>query len=199
MKRVLLSICLFTLAGTSLAGFSIGFNQTDIPWMVSASGADIYLEDMYLLRFGAMFSPDFRAEAYLGYEKQSWELDPQPVTPVEPNGSGTVFGAGGYYVMEAPANTSFSIGLRFLYGSVNVEDGIYEFETTSYAIDPLMRIDFAIPGAEQLALFTEYGARYVKATTKTTVSGVASTTDDVFSGLWTYAPPNVLAGIYYVF
>ncbi len=199
MKRVLLLACLLAMTGTALAGFSIGFNQVEIPWSVSANAANVDTEDVYLLRFGAMFSPEFRAEAYVGYAKQSWELDPQPVVPVDPTGSGTVFGAGGYYVIEAPANTSFSIGARFLYAKTTIESGTTEWATTSYAIDPLMRIDFAIPGAEQLAFFTEYGVRYAKATTKTTVGGTAGTTDDVWSGLATYAPPNVLAGVYYVF
>jgi hypothetical protein len=146
-----------------------------------------------------MASEDFRIEAYVGYEKQTYELDPQPTVPVETTGSGTVFGAGGYYIIAAPANTSFSIGARFLYATTNIDEGATEYETTSYAIDPLMRVDFAIPGAERLAFFTEYGIRYAKATMKTTTGGVASTTDLVWSGLATYAPPNILAGVYYIF
>lgn len=201
MKRVFLLVCVLAMTGTALAGFSIGFTSIDFPvYIGSVSQGELETEDMYLLRFGAMASPDFRIEAYVGYEKQTYEYDPQPATPLdETTGSATVFGAGGYYVIEAPANTSFSIGARFLYGKTNFDRGTTEIETTSYCIDPLMRVDFAIPGAERLAFFTEYGARYAKATTKTTDEGVASTTDLVWSGLATYAPPNILAGVYYIF
>ncbi len=111
------------------------------------------------------------------------------------------FGAGGYYVIEAPANTSFSIGARFLYGSSSVETtpGAWKLETTAWCLDPLMRIDFAIPGAEQLAFFTEYGFRYANATSTETISGVQNTIDYTWTGFSTYAPPNILAGAYYVF
>jgi len=202
MKRVISLVCLLALAGTAFAGFSVGFTSVEVPWMVSGGGS-LETEDMYLLRVGAMASTDFRIEGYLGYEKQTYELDPQTVGTIEQTGSGTVFGGGGYYIIANPANTQFSIGLRFLYCMTNIEGGavgaLQQYETTSYAIDPLMRIDFAIPGAERLAFFTEYGFRYAKATMKTTSAGVASTTDDVWSGLATYAPPNILAGAYYVF
>ncbi len=199
MKRVFVLICLLAFAGTAFAGFSIGFNSVEVPWLISGTTGDLETEDVYLIRFGAKASPEFRIEAYLGYEKQTYELDPQPAVPVESTGSGTVFGGGGYYVIADPANTSFSIGVRFLYAATKIEQGTTDYETTSYAIDPLMRIDFAIPGAEQLALFTEYGFRYAKATMKTTVGGTASAVDDVWSGLATYAPPNILAGAYYIF
>ena len=199
MKRVFVLVCLLAFAGTAFAGFSIGFNQTEIPVMVDVSYGEVYAEDMYMLRFGAMASPEFRLEGYVGYMKQTFELDPQPTVPVELEGSAMAFGGGGYYVVEAPANTSFSMGARFLYGTSNFEAGTTEYETTSWCLDPLMRIDFAIPGAEQLAFFTEYGFRYASATGTTTVSGVQSTTDDKWSGLATYSPPNVLAGAYYIF
>jgi len=199
MKRVLLLACLLAMTGTALAGFSIGFTNIEIPWMVDGTNGDVSLEEINLIRFGAMASADFRIEGYAGYAKSTYDLDPPPVGFTESTGSGLVFGAGGYYVIEAPANTSFSLGARFLYAKTTVEYSTTEMETTSYAIDPLMRIDFAIPGAERLAFFTEYGFRYAKATMKTTVGGVASTTDDVWSGLSTYAPPNILAGAYYVF
>ena len=203
MKRVFLLVCLLAMTGTAFAGFSIGFTSVEVPWMVNGTNGFVEMEDMYLVRLGAMASTDFRIEGYVGYEKQTYELDPQTAGTIELTGSGTVFGAGRYYIIAAPANTSFSIGARFLYCMINVDGGTsavpVEYETTSYAIDPLIRVDFAIPGAERLAFFTEYGFRYAKATMKTTAGGVAGTTDDVWSGLATYAPPNILAGVYYIF
>ncbi len=200
MKRVFSLVCLLALTGTAFAGFSIGFNNTLIPVNVyNVTGGDLWTEDIYMLRLGFMASPDFRLEGYVGYMKESFEEDPPATTPVEFEGSGMIFGAGGYYVIAAPANTSFSIGARFLYGSVKMESGVYEAETKSWCLDPLMRIDFAIPGAERLAIFTEYGFRYANATSTYTASGTQDPTENKWTGFQTYAPANVLAGAYYVF
>ncbi|MCD4775082.1 MAG: hypothetical protein K8S15_03410 [Candidatus Aegiribacteria sp.] len=196
MRRVFLLICVLAFAGTAFAGFSIGFKQTFVPTSVGSSGS-VSTEDMYLLRIGAMASPDFRIEGYLGYMKSSFELDPA-VAASKYDGSSMMFGAGGYYVIEAPANTSFSFGAQFLYGKSSYEvGGVDGPETTCWSLDPLMRIDFAIPGAERLAFFTEYGIRYGKATT--TVVEESVSVDYKWSGWQTYAPTNILAGAYFVF
>jgi len=200
MKRVFLLICLLAFAGTAFAGFSIGFKQTEIPVYVYAGsgGNGLELDNMYLLRVGAMASPSFRIEGYLGYAKQSFEINPAETVNADLEGSMMVFGAGGYYVIETPANTSFSIGAQFLYGKSSYEVGGNDGpETSCWSLDPLMRIDFAIPGAERLAFFTEYGIRYANATT-TDDSGSTSV-DYKWSGWQTYSPPNILAGAYYVF
>ena len=201
MKRVVLLVCLFAMTGTAVAGFSIGFNQVKMPVYVDPDDFELMTEEMNLLRLGGMFSSDFRVEGYVGYIKETYETDPALIPAVEQEASGMAFGGGGYYVMEAPANTSFSIGARFLYSSTTVEQSgaAWKLETTAWCLDPLMRVDFAIPGAEQLAFFTEYGFRYAKATSVETISGVQNTIDYTWSGLHTYAPPNVLAGVYYIF
>lgn len=198
MKRVATLICLLAFAGTAFAGFSLGFKQTELPYMVYED--DMSVMDMNMLRIGAMASPTFRIEGYLGYGKENFEWeDPISGDNVDASGTAYVFGGGGYYVMEMPANTSFSIGAEFLYGSTSSEyDGDDGPSTTSWALDPLMRIDFAIPGAERLAFFTEFGFRYANSTTTQEVSGG----DDLewkWSGYETYSPENILAGAYYVF
>ncbi|RKZ07529.1 hypothetical protein DRQ25_11365 [Candidatus Fermentibacteria bacterium] len=196
MKRVFLLICVLAFAGTAFAGFSIGFKQTPVPTYLS-SALSLTTDDVYMLRLGAMASPDFRIEGYLGYGTQHAELDPA-VLGVEYDGSVMVFGAGGYYIIAAPANTSFSIGAQFLYGKATGEYGTsWDHETSTWSLDPLMRIDFAIPGAERLAFFTEYGIRYANATT--TYTEGTTVIDRVWSGWQTYSPPNILAGAYYIF
>ena len=196
MKRVVLLFCLLALAGTSFAGFSIGFKQVEMPTYVD--DGSMFTMDMNLLRIGAMASPEFRIEGYIGYAKETYEWEEGTET-VQLDGSAYAFGAGGYYVIELPANTSFSIGLQFLYASSSSEyENVEGPSTTSYCIDPLMRVDFAIPGAERLAFFAEYGGRYASATTTVEVTGA----DDIeykWNGLQTYAPDNILAGLYYVF
>jgi len=196
MKRVFLLICVLAFVGTAFAGFSIGFKQTPIPVYVT-SGLYLQLEDVYMLRIGAMASPSFRIEGYIGYGTEHFEVDPS--TPTEDyDASIMVFGAGGYYIIAAPANTSFSIGAQFLYAKTTSEDmGADNPKTTAWSLDPLMRIDFAIPGAERLAFFTEYGIRYANATT--TVESAAGDIDYKWSGWQTYSPPNILAGAYYLF
>jgi len=199
MKRVFLLICVLAFAGTAFAGFSIGFKQSPVPTYVNISESYSYLslEDIYMLRIGFMASPDFRIEGLIGYGTNHFELSPAQAAS-EYDGNVMVFGAGGYYIIAAPANTSFSIGAQFLYGKSTYEvGGVNGPETTSWSLDPLMRVDFAIPGAERFALFTEYGIRYANATT-TTTTGTTSI-DYKWSGWQTYAPPNILAGAYYVF
>ncbi len=194
MKRVFLLICLLAFAGTAFAGFSLGFKYTDFPVGIYAT-YDPVLEDMYMLRFGAMASPSIRVEALLGYSTYSFETDPDAI---DYSGTMYVFGGGGYYVLEAPANTTFSIGAQFLYGkTTGEEDSVDEPETTTYSLSPLMRIDFAIPGAERLAFYTEYGIRYASVTT--TVEDVAGDIDYKWTGWHTYSPRQILAGVYYVF
>ena len=196
MKRVFTLVCLLAFAGTAFAGFSIGFKQVELPTYVN--DGDMYTMDMNLLRIGAMASPQFRVEGYLGYAKETYEWEEGTET-VNLDGSAYVFGAGGYYVIEMPANTSFSIGAQFLYGSSSSEyENVEGPSTSAWCLDPLMRIDFAIPGAERLAFFTEFGGRYANATTTVEVVGA----DDIeykWNGLQTYAPDNILAGAYYVF
>lgn len=202
MKRVFTLICLLAFAGTAFAGFSIGFKQTEMPTYVSMSGGyySLDMEDMYLLRLGAMVSPEFRLEGYLGYEKMTFEVDPSSTALPDYDGSAMAFGVGGYYVIEMPANTSFSLGAQILYGKSSYEVGSTNGpETTVLSIDPLMRIDFAIPGAERLAFFTEYGIRYAQVTTTVEGTGGADDVDYKWSGYQTYSPANILAGAYYVF
>ncbi|NOQ21306.1 MAG: hypothetical protein GQ565_01475 [Candidatus Aegiribacteria sp.] len=200
MKRVFLLICLLAFAGTAFAGFSLGFKHTEVPTYVNigTSGASVDLYDVYMLRIGAMASPQFRIEGYIGYAKESYEIDPS-TPPTEIDGSVMVFGAGGYYVIASPANTSFSIGAQFLYGKTTYEvnGNSNQPETTAWCLDPLMRIDFAIPGAERFALFTEFGIRYANATTEVTTT--TGTIDYKWSGWQTYSPANILAGAYYIF
>ncbi|MBD3277326.1 MAG: hypothetical protein GF388_03415 [Candidatus Aegiribacteria sp.] len=203
MKRVVLIVCLLAIAGTSFAGFSIGFKHTEFPTQVvtyTTGDWGIYLDDMYLLRFGAMASPQFRLEGLVGYAKESYEIDPSNESYPDYDGSMMAFGGGGYYVLEMPANTSFSIGLQVLYGTSSYEQGSDNGpDTKVLSVDPLMRIDFAIPGAERLAFFTEYGIRYAQVTTTWEGTGGADDVDLKWSGYQTYSPANILAGAYYVF
>lgn len=199
MKRVLLLVCLLALAGTSFAGFSIGFKHTEMPTYVTTGGS-LYLDDMYMLRLGFMASPQFRLEGLVGYAKESFEVDPDTSPTSDLDASMMAFGGGGYYVIAMPANTSFSIGLQLIYGKSSGEAGGYDApETTVLSVDPLMRIDFAIPGAERLAFYTEYGIRYATATTTVEGTGGADDVDYKWSGYQTYSPMNILAGAYYVF
>jgi hypothetical protein len=191
MTRIFAAIAILALAGSALAGYSIGFKHA---WVVSDAQSPS-MSDMYMLRFGAMASPQFRMEGLLGYNKWSSETDPGDA---ESDNSTWAFGASGYYLVADPANTQFSIGGQFIYAKssseTNGEDGP---ETSGYVISPLMRIDFAIPGAERFALFTEYGIRYFSSTT--TVEGAEQDTDYSWSGYQTYAPSEILAGAYYTF
>ena len=193
MTKLFAAVAILALAGVAMGGYSLGFKHTEVPSYVSSSG--LTLEDMYMLRFGSMVSPTFRMEGLLGYAKESYEQDPGDS---EWDGSMWAVGVSGYYLVANPANTQFSIGGQFIYAKTSSEsDGEDGPETTAYSVSPLMRIDFAIPGAERFALFTEYGIRYASATTTMEVEG--EDYDENWSGYQTYAPGEILAGAYYTF
>ena len=193
MTRIFTAVAILALAGVAFGGYSLGFKYTEVPTYVTDAGPEV--EDMYMLRFGAMASPTFRVEALLGYAKESFEED---VTDSDWDGSMFAVGGAGYYVIADPANTQFSFGGQVLYAKTtyeaNGEDGP---ETSAFSVSPLMRIDFAIPGAERFAMYTEYGIRYASATT--TVEGAEEDNEYKWSGYQTYSPMEILAGAYYTF
>ena len=116
-------------------------------------------------------------------------------TTTELNGSCFAMGLSGFYVIAAPSNTVFSIGASFVYNKTSSEiENVDGPETSGYSFYPLMRIDFAIPGAERLGLFSEFGARYVSATTTDDSDTEWKATD--FS---TWGSQNILGGVYYSF
>jgi hypothetical protein len=191
LKKLLVLLALLAITGTAFAGFSLGYKPLDLPTYVYGSGSGMHFsaENMNLLRIGWGASPDFRIEILAGYDKVTWEVD-----TLEASGSNFAMGASAFYVIAAPSNTVFSIGGSFLYNKSTGEyDNTDNPETTGYSFYPLMRIDFAIPGAERFALFTEFGGRYVSATTDYT-SYEAKATE--FS---TWGSEHILGGAYYSF
>jgi hypothetical protein len=191
MMRILAAVALLALAGSAFGGYSLGFKHAWVPG--DATGGE--MTNMYMLRFGAMVSPQFRMEGLLGYNKWSSDTDPGDT---EQENTTWALGASGYYLVANPANTQFSIGGQFIYAkNTSEDDGVDGPETTGFVLSPVMRVDFAIPGAERFALFTEYGIRYYSATTTTESGG--QEVDNNWSGYQIYAPTNILAGVYYVF
>lgn len=189
--RIFAAVALLALAGAAFGGYSLGFKHA---W-VAADAENNMMADMYMLRFGSMVSPTFRMEGLLGYNKWSADVDPGEF---EQDNTTWALGVSGYYLLADAANTEFSLGGQFIYAKNTGEtDGEDDAETTGYVISPVMRIDFAIPGAERFALFTEYGIRYYSATTTDEVGG--EDVDYNWSGHQTYAPGEILAGAYYTF
>ena len=193
MKKVFLLFCLLAFAGTAFAGFSLGYKPVSIPYYVSVDG-NAQFTNVNLLRVGFAASPDFRLEFLAGYDKVNFEWEVGS-TSTDANETVYIIGASGFYVIANPANTVFSIGLSFLYGKGTGEDtaGVDIPETSGYGIYPIMRVDFAIPGAERFALFTEFGARYLS--TKTDDDG----DEYKFNDLSTWGSENILGGAYYSF
>lgn len=191
MRRASLALVL-VLAGSAFAGgFSLGFKLVELPTYVSTYASyDTYVP---MLRLGSALSPQFRAEFLLGYMKDSYSVE---IGGTETDLDASMFAIGGsaFYVVANPANTVFSVGGSIVYGSGSVDpEGGTDEETSVLAFYPVMRVDFAIPGAERFALFTEYGARYVSAST--------SVDDDEakLSELSTFGSDNIIGGAYYSF
>ncbi len=194
MKKVFLLFCLLAFASTAFAGFSLGYKPISIPYNVSSDGNALFT-NVNLLRVGFAASPEFRLEFLAGYDKVNFEYEIEGVT-FDSNETIYVIGASGFYVIAAPANTVFSIGLSFIYGKGTGEDvtGADEPETSGYGIYPIMRVDFAIPGAERFALFTEFGIRYLSTTTD-----LDDGDEYKFNDLSTWGSENILGGAYYSF
>lgn len=193
MRFVAVALAL-ALAGTAAAGgFSLGFKQVDLPVYVETAG-DAMMTDVALLRLGSALSPDFRIEALLGYAKSSYEDDED----WDASMSTFAIGGSGFYVIASPSNTVFSIGGTLLYAKTSSEeDGEDGPETSDLSILPVMRADFAVPGMERVAFFSEFGFRYDKATTTIEVGGDDFETS--YSHLGTFSSPNILGGVYYSF
>ena len=60
-----------------------------------------------------------------------------------------------------------------------------------------MRADYAVPGMNDVAFFSEFGMRYDKATT-TDETG-ADDFETSYSHFGTYGSPHILGGVYYRF
>lgn len=196
MKKVFLLFCLLAFAGTAFAGFSLGYKPVSFPYYVYTTEYAEYasLTNVNMLRVGFSASPDFRLELLAGYDKVNFEWEVEGVT-TDANQTVYVIGASGFYVIANPANTVFSVGLSFLYGKATGETGGYDTpETSGYGIYPIMRVDFAIPGAERFALFTEFGARYLSATTD-----LDGGDENKYNELCTWGSENILGGAYYSF
>ncbi len=192
MRKMLTVAMLLALAGSAMAGFSIGFKPLGLPNMVSSMSSEPYsTTSVPMLRVGWSASEDFRIELLGGYDKWTWEDEAN-----DADASGSTFGIGGsaFYVIASPANTVCSMGASFVYstasGETNGNDGP---STTGISIYPILRVDFAIPGAERFALFTEFGARYMSATTDNDGNDLKYTD----FGVW--GSEQILGGAYYSF
>lgn len=192
MKKLSLLLIL-VFAGSAFAGFSIGFKMLDLPSYTGYStgqGVQIFTSEVPMIRIGAAASPEFRVEGLIGYDKISYDDD----SDVEYSASLFAIGGSAFYVIANPANTVFSLGGSLVYSKTSSEtDNVDGPETSGLSIYPIMRVDFAIPGAERFAFFTEFGLRYQK--TSTDIDG-----DDYHhSDFGFYGSKNILGGAYYSF
>jgi hypothetical protein len=192
MMRILALLAVLTLAGSAFAGFSIGFKQLDLPYAVAGTST-AYFDAMNMLRLGFAASPDFRIELLLGYDNVSYK-DETASPEIEGNLSNFAVGGSAFYVVAHPSNTVFSIGGSLVYNSTSGEYNNADIDgTTGLSIYPIARIDFSIPGADRFALFTELGARYVKANTDTSGGDLS------YSDFGTWGSENIIGGAYYSF
>jgi len=192
MTRVFAVLAVLALAGSAFAGFSIGYKPLELPVGVTGSTA-AYFDMMHMLRLGFAASSDFRIELLLGYDNVSF--DDETASPVvDGNLSNFAVGGSAFYVIAHPSYTVFSIGGSFVYNSTSGEYINVDIDgTTGLSIYPIMRVDFNIPGAERFALFTEFGGRYVNATTDTAAGDVS------YSDFGTWGSENIIGGAYYSF
>lgn len=189
MKILLIPLMLLVFSGSVFAslGFSFGIKPLEIP--VDINGSELDENEVVLLRLGTSLTPDIRVEMLGGYDKITEHED----------GIGHTFdlwalGVSGFYVIANPANTVCSAGISLMYSKCSGEDdNIAKPLVKSILIYPVMRFDYAIPGMEQIAFFTELGIRYTSATK----DYEAVETDYTAFELW--GSEHILGGVYYNF
>ena len=190
MKKLSL-LMILVFAGSVFAGFSLGYKPLELPvYTYFLVSGELLTDEVPMLRIGAAASPEFRVEGLIGYDKVSYDDD------ADNEYSGSIFAIGGsaFYVIANPANTVFSLGGSLVYSKFSSETNDVDGpETSGLSIYPIMRVDFAIPGAERFAFFTEFGLRYQKASTD--IDGE----DYHHSDFGFYGSKNILGGAYYSF
>ena len=76
------------------------------------------------------------------------------------------FGLSSYYTILSRGNTQLSAGVRFLHSKTKVENNYEEeyyneaFECIMNCYGPTARIDFSLPGLEEIGFYSQWGIDY---------------------------------------
>lgn len=197
--RLLLTVSVFLVSTASAV--SVGFFNTTVP-----AYSNEYLlqletdENIYMLTVGQKLGTSLNFEVNFGWESEVFSED--ATSPFSGYFDKTVqaYGLGAFYRIAGNDCVSLSLGARFIYSDMELEqkDGPDKLKTSARIFSPLARIDLSLPGVQNLFVHTQFGVNYRK---------VESTIIETYSRDYEYertdfsitAPGNILAGIYYQF
>ncbi len=197
--RLLLAVSVFIVSTAS--AISIGFLNTTVPaytnqflWELESD------EDIYMLTVGQKLGDALNLEVSFGYESEVYAEDSTSEYRGYFDKTVQAYGLGAFYRITGNDFVSFSLGARFIYSDLELEQEEVpdKLKTSARIFSPLARIDLSFPGVENLFLHTQFGANYRK---------VESTIAETYYSDYEYertdfsvtAPGEILAGIYYQF
>lgn len=110
-----------------------------------------------------------------------------------------VFGLSSFYTLLNRNNAEFSAGVRFLHSSTTIEEeGSELLKSTMNNYGPSVRMDFSIPGLEEIGFYSQWGVDYSQEETIYYYEGEEEEKHEQ-DGWKTSGPDYILSGIYYSF
>lgn len=195
MIRMLFSICIFAAAAYA---FTAGFSSADVPVNIDQTYF-IWDERIEVPMLTASVEPlsGLRLECCYGFrthnEKDSWN------STEDIDSETHVFGVSTFYNILSRSNAELSAGLRFLHSSTEIETDVQPLiKSTGDCYGTSLRIDFSIPGIEEIGFCSQWGIDYIHE--ETVFNFESEDEEEIEQDGWkTSSPAYILSGIYYSF
>lgn len=194
-----LTASVFLCAAAAFA-ITAGFSSANVP-VVTNQAYSVWEEylDVPLLTVSVEPLSGIRLEGCYGFRSDT-EKEEQWSTEEVVDSRTEAFGLSSYYTILSRSNAEFSAGVRFLHSYTKVEeesDDTYS-ESMMNCYGPVARIDFSIPGLEEIGFYSQWGVDYRKI--ETTIYFLnEELASDGRDGWKTSGPDYILSGIYYSF
>ncbi len=191
---------------SAASAISVGFLNTTIPAYYNEYVFQLKTdENIYMLTVGQKIGSSFNIEASFGWESEAYEN----ISSIQYNDYHDkklqAYGLGVSYRVTGNDFVSFSLGARFIYSDLELEQKCtYDDDknkTTAKIFSPLARIDLSIPGVENFFLHTQFGLNIRKVDFNTSDTYYYYNDDAEFerADFSITTPREILAGIYYQF
>ena len=196
---VKLTASLFLCTAASFA-ITAGFSTANVPVLINQEYS-VYEQDIDVPMITVGIAPlsGFRLEGYYGFISET-EEEEHYYTDEVVDSQTQAFGLSSFYTLLSRNNVDFSAGARFLHSYTKVEeeyDFVY-FKSNMNSYGPAARIDFSIPGLEDIGFYSQWGIDYRK--TETTWYDRGEEIASEGRSEWkTAGPEYILSGIYYSF
>ncbi len=197
--KILLAVSLLLVSVASAV--SIGFARVSVP----AYYEMVFLgqetdETVHMLTVGGKLAPYFHIQGGISYSSETHKENDSYYYDLM-NQTIQVYELGMFYQLASTDFASFSLGTSFMYSIYDLksDDASDYLKTTGTTFSPLARVDFSIPGVDNLFLYSQYGFEYRSVKTEGDNYGYYYDDDIERTDFGTTAPDQILAGIYYRF